>query len=109
MGAAFSLEGVFAYISETFAAAVIQSYQGEVPLEETPLVERQDRNEIDRNDKIFQEYGPPSEDDRPRPPTWRLSLWKAMKHAFCIQILGGVALGSLAIVILVIDFNTVSL
>ena len=40
MGAAFSLEGVFAYISETFAAAVIKSYQGEVPLEETPLVER---------------------------------------------------------------------
>ena len=109
MGAAFSLEGVFAYISETFAAAVIQSYQGEVPLEETPLVERQDQNEIDRNDKIFQEYGPPSEDDRPRPPTWRLSLWKAMKHAFCIQILGGVALGSLAIVILVLDFNTVDL
>ena len=109
MGGAFSLEGVFAYISETFAAAVIQSYQGEVPLEETPLVQHQDRNEIDGNDKIFQEYGPPSEDDRPRPPTWRLSLWKAMKHAFCIQILGGVALGSLAIVILVLDFNTVDL
>ena len=32
-----------------------------------------------------------------------------MKHAFYIQILGGVALGSLAIVILVIDFNTVDL
>ena len=110
MGTApFSLEGVFAYISETFAAGVIQSYQGEVPLEETPLVQPQGRNEIDRNDKIFQEYGPPSEDDRPRPPTWRLSLWKAMKHAFCIQILGGVALGSLAIVILVLDFNTVDL
>ena len=33
----------------------------------------------------------------------------AMKHVFCIQILGGVALGSLAIVILVLDFNTVVL
>ena len=32
-----------------------------------------------------------------------------MKHAFYIQILGGVALGSLAIVILVLDFNTVDL
>ena len=38
MGAApFSLEGVFAYISETFAAGVIQSYQGQVLLEEVPL------------------------------------------------------------------------
>ena len=120
MGAApFSLEGVFAYISETFVAGVIQSYQGQVLLEDAPLLQRQDPLEdfkkFNRNDEIFQEYDPPSEDDskmgwkRSRPPTWRLSLWKAMKHAFCIQILGGVALGSLVIVILVIDFNTFDL
>ena len=120
MGAApFSLEGVFVYISETFAAGVIQSYQGQVLLEDAPLLQRQDPLEdfkkFNPNDQIFQEYDPPSGDDskmgwkRSRPPTWRLSLWKAMKHAFCIQILGGVALGSLAIVILVLDFNTVDL
>ena len=119
MGAAFSLEGVFAYILETFTAGVIQSYQGQGVLEDAPLLQRQDPLEdfknFDRNDEIFQEYDPPSEDDskmgwkKSRPPTWRLSLWKAMKHAFCIQILGGVALGSLAIVILVLDFNTVDL
>ena len=38
-----------------------------------------------------------------------MSLWKAMNCAFCIQILGGVALGSLAILILIINFNTVDL
>ena len=115
----FSLEGLFACISERFAAGVIQSYQGQVLLEDAPLLQRQDPLEdfkkFNRNDEIFQEYDPPSGDDskmgwkRSRPPTWRLSLWKAMKHAFYIQILGGVALGSLAIVILVIDFNTVDL
>ena len=119
MGAAFSLEGVFAYILETFTAGVIQSYQGQGLLEDAPLLQGQDPlddfRKFDRNDEIFQEYDPPSEDDskmgwkKSRPPTWRLSLWKAMKHAFCIQILGGVALGSLAIVILVLDFNTVDL
>ena len=117
MGAApFSLEGWFVYFSETFAD-VIQSYQG--PREETTSLQRQDPLEdfkkFNQNDEIFQEYDPPSEDDSEmgwkisRPPTWRLSLWKAMKHVFCIQILGGVALGSLAIVILVLDFNTVDL
>ena len=115
----FSLEGLFAYISETFAAGVIQSYQGQGLLGDAPLLQRQDSLEdfkkFNRNDQIFQEYDPPSGDDskmgwkRSRPPTWRLSLWKAIKHAFYIQILGGVALGSLAIVILVIDFNTVDL
>ena len=115
----FSLEGLFAYISETFAAGVIQSYQGQGLLDDATLLQRQDPLEdfkkFNRNDQIFQEYDPPSGDDskmgwkRSRPPTWRLSLWKAMKHAFYIQILGGVALGSLAIVILVIDFNTVDL
>ncbi|XP_073246695.1 uncharacterized protein [Porites lutea] len=115
----FSLEGLFAYISETFAAGVIQSYQGQGLLDDAPLLQRQDPLEdfkkFNRNDQVFQEYDSPSGDDskmgwkRSRPPTWRLSLWKAMKHAFYIQILGGVALGSLAIVILVIDFNTVDL
>ena len=85
MGAApFSLESVFAYISETFAAGVIQSYQGQVLLEDAPLLQRQDPLEdfkkFNRNDEIFQEYDPPSGDDskmgwkRSRPPTWRLSL-----------------------------------
>ena len=120
MGAApFSLEGCLAYISKTFAAGVIQSYRGQVLLEDAPLLKCQnpleDFKKLIRNDEIFQEYDPPSGDDskmgwkRSRPPTWRLSLWKAMKHAFYIQILGGVALGSLAIVILVLDFNTVDL
>ena len=122
MGAAFSLEGVFAFISETIVAGVIESYQGQGLLECVPLLQRQDPLEDfkkfsrnDENDEIFQEYDPPPGDDsnmgwkRSRPLTWRLSLWKAMKHAFCIQILGGVALGSLAIVILVLDFNTVVL
>ena len=117
--APLSLEGLFAYISERFAAGVIQSYQGQVLLEDAPLLQRKDPLEdfkkFNRNDEIFQEYDPPSGDDskmgwkRSRPPTWRLSLWKAMEHAFCIQILGGVALGSLAIVILVLDINTVDL
>ena len=115
--APFSLEGLFAYISERFAAGVIQSYQGQALLEDAPLLQRKDPLEdfkkFNRNDEIFQEYDPPSGDDskmgwkRSRPLTWRLSLWKAMKYAFCIQILGGVALGSLATVILVIDLNTV--
>ena len=117
--APLSLEGLFTYISERFAAGVIQSYQGQVLLEDAPLLQRKDPLEdfkkFNRNDEIFQEYDPPSGDDskmgwkRSRPPTWRLSLWKAMEHAFCIQILGGVALGSLAIVILVLDINTVDL
>ena len=98
---------------------MIQSYQGQGLLEDARLLQGQDPlddfRKFDRNDEIFQEYDPPSRDDskmgwkKSRPPTWRLSLWKAMKHAFCIQILGGVALGSLAIVILVLDFYTVDL
>ena len=43
---------------------------------------------------------------RSRPPTWRESLWKAMKCAFCMQIIGGVALGSLAISILILNLRT---
>ena len=107
MGAAFSLEGVLAYTLETFIAGVIESHQGQ---EDARLLQGQDLlddfRKFDPNDEIFQEYDPPS---LPRPPTWQLSLWKVMKHAFCIQILGGVALGLLAIVILVLDFNTVDL
>ncbi len=38
-----------------------------------------------------------------------MSLWKAAKHAFLIQICGGVLLGSLAILILILDFNSVDL
>ena len=63
----FSLEGLFAYISERFAAGVIQSYQGQVLLEDAPLLQRQDPledfKEFNPNDQIFQEYDPPSGDD----------------------------------------------
>ena len=115
----FSLEGVFAYITETFTAGVIQSYQGQGLLEDAPLLQQQDPLEefrkFDPDDVIFQEYDPPVDDNskmgwkRSRPPTWRMSLWKAMTHAFYIQIVCGVALGSLAILILVLDFNSVDL
>jgi len=120
MGATpFSLEGLFAYITETFTAGVIQSYQGQGLLEDAPMLPQQDPLEdfkkFDQNDEIFQEYDPPPGDNskmgwkRSRPAAWPMSLWKAMKHAFYIQIVGGVALGSLAILILVLDFNTVDL
>ena len=60
----FSLEGVIAYFLERFAAGVIQSYQGEVRLEDAPLLQRQDPLEdfkkFNPNDQIFQEYDPPS-------------------------------------------------
>ena len=118
----FTLEGIVVYITETFSAGVIQSYQGQGFLEDAPLIRRRDHLEdfkkFDSNDTIFQEYDPPSEDDskmgwkRSCPPKWRMSLWKAVKdvfQVFCIQILGGVALGSLAILILVLDFNSVDL
>ena len=119
-GALFSLEGLLVYISETFTAGVIQSYQGQVGLEQAPLLQQEDLLEDFRkfgneNDLIFQEYDPPVEDNskmgwkKSRPTSWWHSLWKAMKHAFCIQIVGGVALGSIAILILVLDFNTVDL
>lgn len=120
MGATpFSLEGLFAYITETFTAGVIQSYQGQGLLEDAPLLPQQDPLEdfkkFDQNDEIFQEYDSPPGDNskmgwkRSRPATSPMSLWKAMEHAFYIQIVGGVALGSLAILILVLDFNTVDL
>ncbi|KAL9971422.1 hypothetical protein ACROYT_G023942 [Oculina patagonica] len=38
-----------------------------------------------------------------------MSLWKAMKCVFCIQILGGLAVGSIAILVLVLDFNSIDL
>lgn len=115
----FSLEGLFAYITETFTAGVIQSYQGQGLLEDAPLLQQQDPLEefrkFDPDDVIFQEYDPPVDDNskmgwkKSRPPTWRMSLWKAMTHAFYIQIVCGVALGSVAILILVLDFNSVDL
>ena len=119
-GALFSLEGLLVYISETFTAGVIQSYQGQADLEQARLLRQEDLLEDfkkfgSENDLIFQEYDPPKEDNskmgwkKSRPTSWWHSLWKAMKHAFCIQIVGGVALGSIAILILVLDFNTVDL
>ena len=63
-GAPFSLEGLLVYISETFTAGVIQSYQGQVDLDEAPLLQQEDRLLDDfkkfgnKNDLIFQEYDP---------------------------------------------------
>ncbi|XP_078374655.1 uncharacterized protein LOC144658174 [Oculina patagonica] len=115
----FSLEGLFVYITETFTAGVIQSYQGQGFLENDPLIQRQDPLEdfkkFDNNDTIFQEYDPPPRDDskmgwkRSRPEKWWMSLGKAMKCVFCIQILAGLAVGSLAILVLVLDFNSIDL
>ncbi len=117
--ASFTLEGIFVYITETFTAGVIQSYQGQGVLEDDPLIQRQDPledlNKFNNNDTIFQEYDPPPGDGskmgwkRSRPPKWWMSLWKAVKCVFCIQILGGLALGSVAIVIMVLDFNSMDL
>lgn len=118
--ASFTLEGLFAYAAETFSAGVIQSYQGQGLLEDAPLLQQpqdplEDFKKFNSNDTIFQEYDTPLEDDskmawkKSRPPVWWLSLWKAIKCVFYVQILGGLALGSLAILILVLDFNSVDL
>ena len=117
--ASTSLEGMFAYLSESFSAGVIQSYQGQGFLEDTPLIQQQDPLEdfkkFNSDDLIFQEYDPPLQNDskmawkKSRPSVWWKSLWKAIKCIFYIQILGGLALGSLAILILVLDFNSVDL
>ena len=117
MGAALSLlEDIVLYMVETFTAGVVQSCQGQEQQDGASLLHDQDPLEdfrkFNANDEIFQEYDPPPGDNskmgwkRSRPPTWRLSLWKAMKCAFCIQILGGVALGSLAISILILNLRT---
>ena len=88
--ASFTLEGLFAYFSETFAAGVIQSYQGQRFLEDAPLIQRQDHDPLEdfkkfnSNDTIFQEYDPPPEDNskmawkKSRPKKWWVSLWKAI-------------------------------
>ena len=107
-GAPFSIEGLLFYISGTFTAGVIQSYQGQGVLEGAPLLQQQDILEDFKkfggeNDLVFQEYDPPEGDNskmawkESRPTTWWKSLWKAMKNAFFIQIVGGIALGSIAI------------
>ena len=115
----FSLEGLLVYFTETFTAGVIQSYQGQGLLHNDLLIQQQDPledfNKFDQQDTIFQEYDPPPGDDskmgwkRSRPTKWWMSLWKAMKYIFCIQIVGGGALGSFAILILILDFNSVDL
>ena len=119
--ASFSIESYFAYVAETFTADVIQSYQGQGLLEDAPLIQGRDPLEDFKNfdnvdnDAIFQEYDPPLGDvsnmgwRRSRPPRWWMSLWKAVKCVFFIQIVGGLALGSLALLILVLDFNSVDL
>ena len=119
--ASFSIEGYFACVAETITADAIQSYQGQGLLEDAPLIQGRDPLEDFRNfdnvdnDTIFQEYDPPLGDvsnmgwRRSRPPRWWMSLWKAVKCVFFIQIVGGLALGSLALLILVLDFNSVDL
>ncbi|XP_020605370.1 uncharacterized protein LOC110044204 [Orbicella faveolata] len=117
--ASFTLGGLFVYVTETFTAGVIQSYEGQGLLEDAPLIQRQDPLEdfkrFDNSDTIFQEYDAPPGDHskigwkRSRPSKWWMSLWKAVKDVFCIQILGGLTLGTLAIFILVLDFNSVDL
>ena len=113
------LEDVVLYMVETFTAGVVQSCQGQEQQDGASLLHDQDPLEdfrkFNRNDEIFQEYDPPPGDNSKmgwkisRPPTWRVSLWKAMKCAFCMQILGGVALGSLAISILILNLSTLDL
>jgi len=105
----FTLEGLFAYVTERFTAGVIQSYQGQGVLEDASLIQGQDPLEdfrkFDANDTIFQEYDAPPGDDskmswkRSPPSKWWMSLSKALKDVFRIQILGGLTLGTLAIFI----------
>ena len=61
--ASFTLEGLFAYITDTFSAGVIQSYQGHICLEDAALLQRQDPlkdfKKFNKDDTIFQEYDPP--------------------------------------------------
>ena len=111
--ALFTLEELFAYVAETYTAGVIESNQGQT---DVPFIQQldplEDFTKFDQKDAIFQEYDPPSGDDskmgwkRSRPPKWWMSLWKAIKCVFCIQILGGLAVGSLAIAIIVLDLNS---
>ena len=119
--ASFTIEGVFAYLTETFTAGVIQSYQGQGLLQNAPLMQRQENDPLEdfkkfnSNDTIFQQYDPPLDDNskmawkKSRPKEWWISLWKVIKCVFFIQVLGGLALGSLAVFILVLDFNSVDL
>ncbi|KAJ7349545.1 hypothetical protein OS493_038635, partial [Desmophyllum pertusum] len=110
------VENLFVYVTEKFTSGVIQSYQRRRLPEDAPLIQPQDPledfNKFNNNDAIFQEYDPPPEDDSKmgwkisRSTKWWMSIWKAMKCIFCIQILGGLAVGSLAIAIMVLAFNS---
>ena len=116
MSTAFTLEGLCVYLTETFTAGVIQAYEGQGLLEDAPLTGSHDPLEcFGRNDSIFQEYNAPEGNSskmawkESRPPKWWKSLFKSMKFVFIIQILGGLALGTFAISILTLDFNSVDL
>ena len=85
--ASFTIEGLFAYVTETFTAGAIESYQGQgLLLEDAPLIQRQDPlddfKRFDSNDTFFQEYDAPPGDDskmgwkKSRPSKWWMSLWK---------------------------------
>ena len=114
------VESLFLNITEKFTSGVIQCNQGQnLPENCVPLLQQQDPLEdfkkFDQQDTIFQEYDPPLGNDskmgwkKSRPTKWRISLWKAMKYVFCIQILGGLAVGVLAIFIMVLEFNSADL
>ena len=115
MSTVLPIEGIILYFTETFTAGVIQAYQGEGLLEEAPLTVQDPLEGFGQDDKIFQEYDPPEGDNdkmawkRSRPAKWWMSLLKSMKCVFCIQILGGLTLGTVAILILLLDFNSVDL
>ena len=114
------VESLFLHITETFTSGVIQCYQGQnLPENCVPLLQQQDPLEdfkkFDQQDTIFQEYDPPLGDDskmgwkKSRPTKWWILLWKAMKYVFCIQILAGLAVGFLAIFIMVLELNSADL
>ena len=112
----FSLEGLLVYLAEMCTAGVIESYEGRRLLEDSPLIQCQCTLEgFGREDTVFQEYDPPDGDNskmgwkHSRPAKWWISLLKAMKYVFYIQVLGGLALGSIAISLLVLDLNSVDL
>ncbi|KAJ7392838.1 hypothetical protein OS493_010498 [Desmophyllum pertusum] len=113
------VENLFVKVTEKFTSGVIQYYQRRRLLGDAPLIQPQDPLEdfkkFNNNDAIFQEYDPPPGDDskmgwkRSRPTKWWMSLWKAVKCVFCIQIIGGLAVGSLAIAIMVLAYNSADL
>ncbi len=108
--ALFTLEELFAYVTETYTAGVIESTQGQrdaltlsfpLPYLRLPRRLRSFRNTIHPRETTAKWAG--KDLDR---QNGGCRLWKTMKCVFCIQILGGLVTGSLALVIIVLDFNS---